>query len=442
MLRYVNFQFATLRKKIGPYIILALSLLIIGVLAITTARAKNGDGLNSLGEISTFTKFFPFLFAVLFASFIIAHVFKEGELDGSELIVVAKPLTRMQIVLGKFILVLIYILIYQLIMFAGYILFTQSDSVASMSDKIRWSLSLFIGGLIVQIIAAAIIIMLASVLGKVGTIVVSILIAAIVPILSFTLVPLGKGWGAGTIENPNIIQQKHVVNVNAEEGKYISENSEDIYREIKNLNDFKSSYEDKRWYSAASYIDVWYHWGRFYSIFMPTAEDGTSIVKWETTETKLDDSSLIEIGGIKFAIMPSFSDITEAQSYNSVIADYVTRFSAKMQNLPANYGSATLLQRASYLVSGFDSYLTSAASPQAYEVAATIIAENKANIAHASSISSSSDLPDYIKKADAQLKVIKAKDFIPTGAVVAIWSIIGLAMCGGALWIYSRRDFK
>lgn len=135
---YINFQFATLRKKVGPYIIIAIALVVIGALAILTARSTNNNQhATSLGAISTFTKFFPFLFAVLFSALVITHIFKEGESDGSELIVVAKPLTRSQIVMGKFLLSLIYVFAFQVIMFIGYILFTQFDSYATSAQKFK-----------------------------------------------------------------------------------------------------------------------------------------------------------------------------------------------------------------------------------------------------------------------------------------------------------------
>lgn len=127
MRAYINFQFATLRKKVGPYIIAALALVLIGLLAILSANSANNEHRSSLTAIATFTKFFPFLFAVLFSALVITHIFKEGESDGSELIVVAKPLTRMQIVFGKFILSIAYVFAFQIVMFAGYIVFTQFD---------------------------------------------------------------------------------------------------------------------------------------------------------------------------------------------------------------------------------------------------------------------------------------------------------------------------
>lgn len=467
---YINFQFATLRKKVGPYIIIAIALVVIGALAILTARSTNNNQhATSLGAISTFTKFFPFLFAVLFSALVITHIFKEGESDGSELIVVAKPLTRSQIVMGKFLLSLIYVFAFQVIMFIGYILFTQFDSYATSAQKFKWALSLFLGGLIVQIIASSIIIMLASVLGKVGTVVISILFAAVVPILSFILVPLGKGWRAGSI-NEGMYQKQSMVNIDATDGKYISEDASSVYEELTDIKDFESKYGNGGWYKGAAFLDIWYHWGRFYSVLMPTDTADTAIVKWEAKQESPKTSllhtttqgdwriSLIDRGGEKLSLAERNTMID-----SMVKSADLTTLKATIAANKTAFDNAPLLNRMAFIAhSGDISYLTNnnydysmfmwdnviSQDPNFTSVAASVILK-ELNEGDAAKIANVSDLSNLgvlgylnLVKSDAILTYLKSKDFLPTGAVVGIWSVIGIAMCAASLLIYSRRDFK
>lgn len=470
MRAYINFQFATLRKKVGPYIIAALALVLIGLLAILSARSANNEGASSIKSIATFTKFFPFLFAVLFSALVITHIFKEGETDGSELIVVAKPLTRMQIVIGKFILSLAYVFAFQVIMFLGYIAFTQFDKYSTEWEKMKWALSLFIGGIIVQVIASSIIVMLASALGKIGTIVVSILFGAALPILSFILVPIGKGWRAGSIDE-SMYQTQAGVNIAATDGNYIYDDASKVYEQVTDEKQFNDKYGDGGWYKGAAYLDIWYHWGRFYSALMPTDSSDVAIVKWQLAQGQPDTSVLhtASQGDWRIVFNNSQLDKRSTADRDALIKARINTVDLTNLNglISANktaFDNASLLDRMAFVIKQHPAFLSSRQFQ--YEIndfvwkgeqtgnvnvnaVAALAILNKVN---GLNVDKFADVTDFSKitalqslnmfKADSKFVYLQPKDYLPTGAVIGIWSVIGIAMCGAALLIYSRRDFK
>lgn len=454
MLRYINFLTFTFAKKWGGYIIVVLAIAMSALFNILSIRSQNDMGLTPLNGLTTFVKFFPFLFAILFSAMVIVHVFKEGEIDGTELVIVAKPITRPTLIASKFIVIIASIIAYQTIIMCANFAIVAMDKIATMGQKNNYVMSLYVGGIIVQLISTSIIALLALVFGKVGTIVVSILFSALVPIVSFTLVPLGKGWGAAIPKDAYELKMP----ITADEEINGVDSAEEIYV-VKNESSVTSG-----WYGGASYLDIWYQWGRFYSIFAPDQKNEmTTVQKWSVDKnTKLSTNVPgLQVGNQKYVFMMSgeqnLSKMIEVRRTANLVVSKLTEALKNDQTLKSNFEAAELLSRIQYIenIDNQNNQITPANSltynsDTKYNFAKAVLVEQlleKNRVITAANTMGNIDksLSDnkVIIAADQDVIVaLKNSDFINTKVVVGIWVSIGVILVGATVWIYSKRDFK
>lgn len=452
---YLRLLTKSLSRQLGPYLITLFSIIFTS-LFIGVMIKSNNDSLaqgTTFQAISTFDKFGPFLFATLFAAIIITHIFKEGEQDGSELMVVAKPISRKEILIAKFLMSAIMLLIYQLIMLITYFIIALADPYANWDMRIKWIFSLFLGGLIVQLIMATIIILLAAVLNKIATIVVAILAASLTPIISFTLSPLAKGQ-AFELENGATIQQLHGFDM----GNYDGDNSQQIlnasnvYNVINSEQNF-NKYYDKRWYDSVAYFDIWYQWGRFYSLFTSgNANDFGLIQKWEKQNRKIDETNFgFDLNGQQYVYLISKDGFLAEQNYETTIQEIAAKGDELLQDTSwiANLAVETDFYEQ------LKSIYQKAYGPLPAE-GLSIFATNGAKVI---------PLFQYFQAQDVELNptnfnninltawnlypnefeftnTIIGSPYISNTIVIIIWLLIGSGLIALAIWIYLRRDFK
>ena len=469
MIRYFHFLSATYFKKIGPYITTAIGIGIFATMTLLAMPGANRDGQTILGSISTFNKFFPFLFATLFSALSVNHIFKEGELDGSELIVVAKPLTRMQIILTKFLMLLTVILLYQIVCLITYFAIAATDKVATTTVKNEWIGSLAIGGFVVQIIAASVIVMISAVLGKVGTTVVSILFAAIIPILSFTITPLGRGQGFDVV--PKDSQKANTLVYRQVNGKEIlTEDPENMYMTISGNEAAYNDYKSKQWYDKAAYADVWYQWGRFYSMFTKSKGESSLVQNWvyEDKEIVAGNSLTVTIGGKKQVIAFGGNEFYNQQDIITEARDNIANAVKTHTPITPAYAQPETIANINGMSFGarikhFQTLLHSNVGIQMdSDIYGAILAEQKLEadgiLTPATEFKASGDTlpPTYVTEGSVhslgfsamlyevggKIKVLNHKDFIPTSGVVAGWSVIAIMLVLGSILVYYRRDFK
>lgn len=307
MLKYTKYLLSSISRKKAPYIIIAIFFLIFDVTTWISTREINKAFQSNINSLSTFDKFFPFLFSTLFIAMIVIYAFKQGETDGSELMVVAKPISRIQIIFGKFFALYIYIFSFSVLSSVNYLLIAFVDEYANISDKIAYALSLGVGGFIVLIIISSILVILASVLKRTSLLSFGVVLSAIIPILSFTISPIGKGQPFGydfTSSNVNQLKIDKLKDIN--KLKEILDSPKDQVN-LKDLSRIFSpetiyvdasviyeaehkKYEDQMWYKNVAFADIWYQWGRFYSMFQNHKKTPSMIAKWYRT-TKLVTSN-------------------------------------------------------------------------------------------------------------------------------------------------------
>lgn len=274
MRRYINYLLLTAVKKKGFYIIFALfALASVGMVYLNIVIANN-SGRSGILSLSTFIKWMPFVFSTILVALLVLHIFKAGELDGTELLVSAKPITRKSIIVGKFTTLFILIIGFNVASIAFYYGISFADKYATSTDQIKFALSFTIGGLIVNTLSAFIIVLISSFIGKVWTIIISILYAAAFPVVSFAMIPSMSAYNPLTSEDgferenylsggaPKTLTIDQIYNsINGDgEGLSVSPTLNTNGRGVKDNIDTS--------YRFAKYGDLWYQWGRFYDTLL------------------------------------------------------------------------------------------------------------------------------------------------------------------------------
>lgn len=463
MLRYFHFLSKTYFKKWSPYINMVLGMATFMGMMFPIISSANDMGGTAISSINTFTKFFPFLFATLFSALSINHIFKEGEQDGSELIVVAKPLTRIQIIGTKFLMLLTVISLYQLVATAGYIAIAYNDQYATSAERMNFVGSLALGGFIVQIIAASVIVMISAVLGKVGTTTVSILFAAIVPIASFTISPLGGGQAFDIMPNNN--EKTYVLKYNGT-GNSVDDivEAKDNYYMTPRSDDEFNAYKSKQWYDKAAFGDIWYQWGRFYSMFTEDRRKESLVQNWvyEDSVVKKGDAMSIHVGSKEYLLgLQGRGFFMSKEAMVPMINTYIKKFTPSLitqlnpmdmkhrydfiyQNMDSTnvggFNSADESEK--YMVPIIEKLLEDNHSLQPAAALGFLDAAGQPATVNDGRIYADNAQQVTLYEVGAKIKILVAKDFIPTTGVVGAWSVIAVLLVGMSIFVYYRRDFK
>lgn len=282
MIKYSSYLLKNILSKWTTWIVLILAAITVFLVTYLQIHEITKYKVAFVNSVNTFTKMVPFIFGVSFMSIVIVNVFKEGEEDGTELLVVSKPISRTQIIFGKFFVVFVALLLFSSLMLFLELATAQFDTYASKIDRVNFALSISVGGMIVMAIATVIIMLISSFIGKVGTISIGIVTAATVPIASTILSQVSQGSPRHLdSKSYEIINQKQVDELVAKDiekmklhEKITIEPGEVLGLETRTLTPYKlkdmkkyNDYINKRWYQYAVYGDIWYQWNTFYEMF-------------------------------------------------------------------------------------------------------------------------------------------------------------------------------
>ena len=284
MIKYSNFLFSILIKKIGLYITFVV--FCAAFFGIFIAGYQNNPVEQLLFPISTFTKWFPFVFSTIFILIASIRIFKTGEQDGTELLISSKPLSRTQIIFARFFVLLVLIIVFQTLSFGFYILVSQVDTNATGNEKLKFAATMALGGAITSLLLMAIIIIVSSIMGRIGTLVIGILFATSIPIVSFIIVPFANATSpvdkyldhktynylSPTRKDADFVYDPSIQKTNLAHLNFWDPGDKKRFEENKNS-----------WYHQAKYGDVWYQWNRFYSLLEPkvfkTSSDNDFAIK-------------------------------------------------------------------------------------------------------------------------------------------------------------------
>ncbi len=296
MLKYTRYLLRSSFRKLSTILIpLGLALIFGGTLGIQIANNKSD--ISTIDGLLAYYYLFPFIFGPLYVATKALTIFKDGEEDGTELIIVAKPIKRIKIIFAKFLTLYVHILFFSVFIFLLGIIVAATDGNASGLQKINFAGSLFVGNLVITIIMSSIITFIASSYGKIATLVTAIMIPFVFSITSFILAPLGNGQivSVGRQENAVVIKNNGDTTYTSnrvydKDGKTIKEAIEE---------------QEKGWYKNAAYIDVYQQLIKFYSLFQSKNSSLIDVTSWKkhVDNEFAKDAMKLNINGKEYSLI-------------------------------------------------------------------------------------------------------------------------------------------
>ncbi|MCK5867362.1 MAG: ABC transporter permease, partial [Mycoplasmataceae bacterium] len=343
MLKYSKYLLLNIVSKKALWLLLILTIGVSILINFLQIHEYIKRDFKFTASINTYTKMIPFIFGVAFMSMIIVYVFKEGETDGTELMIASKPLSRKDILFGKFFVVGIAIIILMLFNFSLYLGIAQYDTLSSGSSRFRFALSISIGGTIVLIIVSMLLILISSFIGRMGTVALGIVAAAIFPIASDVVAGVSKGRVGDKSHfstNMKILNMKSVDELIEKQAKKYKDDPDNYELSLSDLSDVKSrqyqpatidaakefkKYESEVWYQNVVYGDFWYQWNKFYDIF--TGDNplmGQGPMRWKIKHDAIvaltDDEALVTSskGNKKGTVVTELSTVDSIEPSNII----------------------------------------------------------------------------------------------------------------------------
>ena len=303
MLKYSKYLYKNIvsRKSFWATLLLSIStIVILGILHIVKVNSAEGNPLRSIGAND---KFLPFILSSLLTALIVVFIFKSGQRDGTDLLVAAKPISRLKMIFSKFFVLALFIIAVQVLVFLSTFSYVHIEKFSSGMEMFKYSIALSVGGMIIQFIIASLVTFAALFISRVALIMITLLVTVTIPIVSSIIGPISYGGPVGisgiNLQN-TLIDEKYMENVTKEiekaystlekedkasggtnfskisKERWIKAQGElDWYRGSYNGNmkirshqrvDIISSekYLKERWYAKAAPFDIWYHWSSFY----------------------------------------------------------------------------------------------------------------------------------------------------------------------------------
>lgn len=315
MVKYSKYLFMNIISKKGFWITLLLCVGVILTAGLFSIKNSNSAGNSYVSEISTYSKFIPFVLSTLITCLYIIYIFKHGEQDGTELLIASKPLKRNQIIIGKFIVLILWLLFWQVLLFAITISYTQYDDSALPIERLKFSASISVGGFIVQLILSSFFTFLSKWFSNIAIIIFGTLGATIIPITSMIIAPLSGGQATNVSRlgvTWNKVTDSSIVTKVTNQVELLYDNIDketdpvkkrelinqlqnadiDTMKTMDDIRITRPTYDEKniatreayfrdRWYEKIESFDLWYQWSGFYEIIMGKENiSPSSIVKW------------------------------------------------------------------------------------------------------------------------------------------------------------------
>ncbi|TCG11451.1 ABC transporter permease [Mycoplasma todarodis] len=467
MFKYMRLQLFLVSKKISTYIVpVVFAVAFFLMMGIPIIIAKSEGATSALVGSSLLNNplmlMLPFIISALFVAIKALNIFKDSEEDGTELLIVSKPITRLRIVLGKFASLYTLIFLFSIFAFVIVALISLIDSNATSVQRFEYAASIAFGTFIIQVLLSSIIVFFASVLGKIGTMTLSILIPLILSITSVVLIPLSgatlsSGGGEYTYE---YVKQDKSGNFKVE--KMYG------YRKDRDYSQDRIDKHEKTWYKSAAYFDVWTQLSSFYSIFHTGELSPNSLSNWRRTDKVQKISELVDphtiykdaaTGNIyQLTFLEKGYTTTPAENLKSLnyakdIYPLVSKDVAqKLDSLTAPLNDDYVLPEITQIInqSNHGHKIASAeARIVSMYVLMNLLNEHKlknslSEIVQSGNLRSinSGFITNIYDKEHDEYVIIEGKHYIPKALLYFLWIAITLGVGGLVMLRYIRRDFK
>lgn len=304
MFKITRFSIIYTFRKASTWMFLGIAAVLVGLVNVAIAKSNAPDSIDKdflpylLNGFISFSAFLVFaVFLTGYMSLKVANIFKDGEKDGSTLLLISKNFTRKQIIMGRFVAVFIHLIIISFAIIITTIFFTFTNKGEITGNAIKTLFSYFLGEVVVGIFLTLISLLFAVILGKAGTIIIAITLGAALPISSVILQAVGDAEKTSYIYKDHSVtayyngndDKIHSINVINKEGFDVDINKTKTPNEIANeiYDTFNKSIDVK--YNKFAYVDVWAQISSSFGLITRTNPAQTA---------KLKDNSTIDINEI------------------------------------------------------------------------------------------------------------------------------------------------
>lgn len=302
MLSYSRYLVLNLIRKKSIYLLMAFYLFINILMVAIRSIEQNKGGESFIKSIDMYTMFFPFLLSTCFSLLIIIYNFKLTENDGSDLLICSKPIRRISIFSAKFFILVCSMILFQIFAFLALLIAACCDKEASSEQIVTFASSMSVGGFVVQMIIASILVIAAAFLNITSIISVGLLFSAVIPVASTVITTISeakptKFWSPETaITNLKALEvDENNIDNEYQKDKRVEESIDREYSynaAIGPSSSLKNYYDWQRrnWYRDFAPFDIWYQWSGIMNMFRPerTNSMGADVQDWYTARGLLN----------------------------------------------------------------------------------------------------------------------------------------------------------
>lgn len=208
----------------------------------------------------------------------VTSIFRDARDDGSELIIMSKPISRWKIVSDKFILFILYILV-SIFVSAIIMLFAFLNSHTNYNEIVDAIFSLIIASLIIAVFFGSIAILISMLTGKIGIICITIGIAIAINITHMVLPIIAKTPFKYVEENLNVsISSTRAINDKTNEEKNIIYSSN--VHSADQIEECIDDAEKNNFSKWIPYIDIGNQFQKFFQTINNSKQANNSFHSW------------------------------------------------------------------------------------------------------------------------------------------------------------------
>ena len=286
-----------------------LPIIFIIILAIIKITFNSNSGvISSLsGSLfflrkSFFINILFFIFSITFITRVVNEVWKKPNETGLGSLIVEKPFTKMQLILGGLLSVGILTVGFSLVLFLSDNITIFLDSGKSI-DLFIESLSRFFGTVLISFLFASLLFLISSFVSSTGLIYVSKFLAVVIPASSILISLVGE------VELETANDYEYYLSTNNKTAENIYLDLSNIKSEYRQKNELKN--RNNELYKSLVYIDPWYQLSGLYSIF---SKKESSNINWVQDKRKI--KSNLSINNIDYSLIFSKQSIQRGKVLN------------------------------------------------------------------------------------------------------------------------------
>ncbi|TCG11452.1 ABC transporter permease [Mycoplasma todarodis] len=322
MIKNYRYLLFVTTKKWTTYLFPLVFLVVFTILISIKANANDTDN-GILWRLGFYYYMIPFACSIIFSTLKALNIFKEGEENNTELILVAKPFKRWQIITSKFLVLYSLFALYSLIVFLWILMISFVDKPTTILEKIKFAASLSVGGMIIMFLTSSIVVLLAQLLSSITTLLVmGILVVS--PLATSAIAPITHAQHLKFVGTPHYMVNNENVNTSHVKGEQMFffnpsgiKTSESLDRSLYKRMKGEYDLHKKSLYKYVAYIDVYEQLSGFLSIFQDRQWNYESIGKWHEGTRTVHSNYQFDINGWKYIYMywndSKFNELTASE---------------------------------------------------------------------------------------------------------------------------------